>query len=982
MTMQGVPLLVLAALASAPQSHAWTVFTQAINSGATAACLSALKADVACPADISSMATLVSHRGWDYDMNDAGIDFFNEATNSWDVPSDFIEAFGIVPDFPDLNGVDYPQFCDPNQACQTSLRQYVANVASACPAGQVFGGLSVADHIANIQASARIPCLTDNVGSCMDYFQAINPGTVFSRTDLADNILAGMVDPSTYCSPCLLQYFYELGSTSQVDYYQNYQDVSNLQKANCNSAAIASASEASTTPSRRDTGAVTVGNPWQSIISQYDAQCGPQSLGNYTCPGAQCCNQYGQCGNTATHCGPPLVNVPGSGCLIGFGQCTRPVNPQATCGDFSAHLSACASGSCCSAAGTCGTDAASCAGANLTAPVTAPFMTQGCQPGYGTCNRFVDPKAVCGSMSQANATCPAGQCCDVHGQCSIDNCFLDATLCLPDYGPCGAGFDSSAVCGATSQNATSCEAFTCCSASGQCGTDAATCGSGCQNTFGVCGFPVPQACPAVNSTTYQLPQTAAGTNGVSPCGPGKALTTAQFSAFFTHLTWQPLYPVGFTGTKTIPCRSYGYWSYLNEDASQCVLATPPAIFVPPFTPNPIVWGPLGLGNVTVTLPTSNVTTVNGNVPPYTSSSFVLVSNAGSQPGQAVIPNTIFPSNVHAGDGTDIRNNLAKQWQWASYVAGTPSTYILSVAFPIIGCLTASPAANAPVANAGCGKGLLTQQWHIMTTGAVQNFATRTCLQFGADGQLYLTACTTAPTWTFQPVFLAASPNSTMPSTNTSTPVGSGYVSIVNPGNQKCIDVPAAGSSTTVDISTCVGGKVGQEWFYDATSGLIHSGQNTTQCLGVNALTAQQPVLLRPCTATDQGNVWSVNGTVVTLRGAPLVLFDFGDSNVDGHALMVYVAAVAKASAGAQWVFGPASNSTASAAVSARLPPARPDVAAIPHEAVAAAARKNPGTPPANGNANNGTLPRETVAAQASDRASATLKTVATHVTRH
>ncbi|CRK11988.1 hypothetical protein BN1723_009563, partial [Verticillium longisporum] len=245
-----------------------------------------------------------------------------------------------------------------------------------------------------------------------------------------------------------------------------------------------------------------------------DGTCGGKN--GWKCPTGNCCSRFGFCGATADHCAP--------GCQSDFGFCPTPtpgsnVSPDGTCGGSNKFV--CASGTCCSKNGFCGT--------------TKDHCDAGCQSDFGNCgDSFVPtpsgtpaPGSVStdGSCGGANGLiCPQGNCCSKFGFCgaTTDHCGAG---CQSAFGICGtSGGTSSSTssksapagsvstdgsCG--SANGLICPQGNCCSKFGFCGATTDHCGAGCQSAFGICG-------------------TSGGTGNVSTdgsCGGAKGLMCPQ-----------------------------------------------------------------------------------------------------------------------------------------------------------------------------------------------------------------------------------------------------------------------------------------------------------------------------------------------------------------------------------------------------------------------------------------------------------------------
>eukprot|EP00835_Amoeboradix_gromovi_P003692 NODE_254_length_12812_cov_0.286872.p3 type:complete len:460 gc:universal NODE_254_length_12812_cov_0.286872:12576-11197(-) len=232
-------------------------------------------------------------------------------------------------------------------------------------------------------------------------------------------------------------------------------------------------------------------------LTVFAQQCGP-SLGS--CSSGNCCSQWGWCGTGATYCG--------SGCMVGYGDCTTAVSNDGTC---SATL-ACPSGFCCSKYGYCGNTAEYC---GTTTP-TNPISTD------GTCNSKLD--------------CPSGLCCSIHGYCGTTDAYCKGANCSKQCPATSTGLNTATTAKAATTtvkaatttvkattttaaaNPTStdftcsatldCPSGLCCSIYGYCGTTDAYCGSDCQ-----------RQCTVTSSTLF-------ATGSIKTTATAKATSTA------------------------------------------------------------------------------------------------------------------------------------------------------------------------------------------------------------------------------------------------------------------------------------------------------------------------------------------------------------------------------------------------------------------------------------------------------------------------
>jgi peptidoglycan/xylan/chitin deacetylase (PgdA/CDA1 family) len=154
-------------------------------------------------------------------------------------------------------------------------------------------------------------------------------------------------------------------------------------------------------------------------IIQYLASKGLRSVPVGECLGDDRVNWYRNGGTPPTN--PPPPTNPGG-----------VLSPDFTCGGINGYV--CASGSCCSQYGWCGT--------------SSDYCAAGCQPAFGTCSGNIGGGSTGGGSTGG----------------SVD----------PIGGTCGGG--SGHVCGTGA----------CCSQWGYCGISADYCGAGCQAAFGAC----------------------------------------------------------------------------------------------------------------------------------------------------------------------------------------------------------------------------------------------------------------------------------------------------------------------------------------------------------------------------------------------------------------------------------------------------------------------------------------------------------------
>ncbi|RKP35880.1 hypothetical protein BJ085DRAFT_32, partial [Dimargaris cristalligena] len=215
---------------------------------------------------------------------------------------------------------------------------------------------------------------------------------------------------------------------------------------------------------------------------------------NKTCPGSQCCSKWGYCGAGDSFCGAGCQNGPCSG--GGNPQPTNtsapPTNPTnvSTDGTCGANKS-CPGSQCCSQWGWCGVGDGFCGTGCQNGPCSGgsnpqPTNTATSVPPTNPTNVSTD--GTCG----ANKSCPNSQCCSQWGWCGVGDGFC-GTGC--QNGPCSGGGNPQPTNTATSVPPTNptdvstdgscganktCPGSQCCSKWGYCGVGDGFCGTGCQ----------------------------------------------------------------------------------------------------------------------------------------------------------------------------------------------------------------------------------------------------------------------------------------------------------------------------------------------------------------------------------------------------------------------------------------------------------------------------------------------------------------------
>lgn len=194
-----------------------------------------------------------------------------------------------------------------------------------------------------------------------------------------------------------------------------------------------------------------------------------------------CCSPHGYCGSTDGFCSPK------AGCQLEYGTCVLDsaagISPSfdGTCSDGHTCTGS-TFGTCCSAAGFCGSTSAYCSPAS------------GCQPEFGICQAALVPSkdGSCG-IGETCTGSAFGKCCSTAGFCGSSPAYCSPeNACQPTFGIC---VDPSPAlvpskdgnCG----NGIGCKGAgfgDCCSQHGYCGSTAPYCGAsnGCQPQFGTC----------------------------------------------------------------------------------------------------------------------------------------------------------------------------------------------------------------------------------------------------------------------------------------------------------------------------------------------------------------------------------------------------------------------------------------------------------------------------------------------------------------
>jgi len=242
----------------------------------------------------------------------------------------------------------------------------------------------------------------------------------------------------------------------------------------------------------------------RSITTSSTQRTGKCGKGYGSCPSGYCCNKYGWCGVSDTHC-----NVK-NGCQSEFGACkddnnawiTTTAVPQATttlnsqqsptisadykCGE---GIGKCPNGLCCSKYGYCGSSNSHCA------------VDQGCQSEFGQCNGDNNKSTPEGNnegrCGQGIGSCKEGFCCSKYGYCGSSDSYCSVDQgCQSEYGTCNnneikkltSRDNSSSHLWRCGEGIGSCQQGYCCSSNGLCGksNDHCSLAKGCQSKYGEC----------------------------------------------------------------------------------------------------------------------------------------------------------------------------------------------------------------------------------------------------------------------------------------------------------------------------------------------------------------------------------------------------------------------------------------------------------------------------------------------------------------
>ncbi|KAJ3145304.1 hypothetical protein HDU89_007161 [Geranomyces variabilis] len=761
----------------------------------SAACQTALTAEIECPAAYGSLTAMEA------DIEEGEEDApGNDPDRLFDAPLSFYGQRVLVPEFPDDNNVTASTFC---QTCQPALLNYVNTIETACDGVKID---RIDELVANVRVSARIPCLTDGAGECYSYFYAIDGGKYYPRELLATRILNGTLLPEQFCSPCLMQFAWEWSKTEHPD-NDMFADVSRVMTTMCTTDYIRAAA----------TGRKAViedHSTLDTIVETYDAQCGPANAFQLKCPGKQCCSAAGKCGTLGSMCTAPTPGERGTGCISGFGACSRDIKTTHVCGAYSPALARCPVGQCCSKDGICGTDAGSCTlGIQDAAPEDSDTML------------------ATRRVRQANAATDSALALWPTALSTLDSAFLDTARAELDL-----TLLQSVVALLRTKRAA----------------------------------PLSPAVVRMANARQMLPLAVP---------VAKALLAYAGSLSLNR----------FTGTKTVLCNRFGYWSHTNVDATKCNW-TGEKWELPKVEPQPTLpWGPGGDANVTLPPADPMPPPQPGAPPPIARDIITIVSN-GVLSGQAIYPNETFPNQVLAGDSKLDDLSVARQWQWRQYDASGPR-YLVSVIYQSVGCLTTVAIAGSVVRNTMCVKGSQQQQWTQSADNKLQLASTKLCVSFKTDGRLYTVDCGQADTWTFA--------EGDAPVTQPTAP-DLKYGQVVNPASKRCLGVATNGASIVTVV--CQADIKAQTWALDKITGYMHIGSAPRACLAVGSLAAFQPVILRLCQqGDDPTSQWSLvkNGTnsqIEVLGNRGLVLM------ARGNDVVLAPAAAAKNLPGGQWDF--------------------------------------------------------------------------------
>ncbi|KAH4376940.1 hypothetical protein HBH99_208780 [Parastagonospora nodorum] len=224
-----------------------------------------------------------------------------------------------------------------------------------------------------------------------------------------------------------------------------------------------------------------------------DGKCGSQNK-NLKCGGkwGSCCSAAGKCGTGEEFCG---VNKCQSGnCTMIIPSWTP---PEVSSTSMPVAVPTPTAGSI-SPDGSCGgTNKFVCKGSKFGdccsssgfCGSTTAHCTAGCQVSFGNCTSTdISPDGTCGGTNKYKCKGSAfGDCCSSSGYCGSSTTHCTAG-CQTGFGTCtGTSLSPDGTCGGSKKYQCKGSGYgDCCSSSGYCGSTSGHCTAGCQGSFGTC----------------------------------------------------------------------------------------------------------------------------------------------------------------------------------------------------------------------------------------------------------------------------------------------------------------------------------------------------------------------------------------------------------------------------------------------------------------------------------------------------------------
>jgi len=297
---------------------------------------------------------------------------------------------------------------------------------------------------------ARLVCSKDNDGSMCDVTQAYLKGIK------DENKIKKIIDSNCNSTRCTSIYLEYLDAT--LNSYNDETDKATKELAK----------------KLKD---YVLSNECQSKMKKGTERCGPGF--GYCLEG--CCSKYGFCGDSLDHC---LLDCDLKYSMYCMGSADNVSTVPGRCGkEFGGCPKA---GDCCSKYGYCGT--------------TDDHCGDGCQRGYGECNRLTKisgDKLRCGE-NRGKCVNPE-DCCSEFGYCGVTEAHCGVG-CQSEFGVCKeTNIKPSKITGRCGPEYGTCaNSSQCCSKYGYCGTSKDHCGVGCQEKYGYCS---PSAKTTTTTTT-------------------------------------------------------------------------------------------------------------------------------------------------------------------------------------------------------------------------------------------------------------------------------------------------------------------------------------------------------------------------------------------------------------------------------------------------------------------------------------------------